>query len=63
MPDQRTPELIDDSPITDWLRQGRCLLESFEEQARTHQEIADDYRAQAHRLRQGLAGVKGGDDG
>jgi len=58
MPDQRPPESPDDAPITEWVFQGRRLLESFEEQARSHQEISDSYRAQAHRLRQ-MLGLRG----
>ena len=54
MPDQRAFEPLDDAPIAEWVGQGRRLLEAFEEQARSHQEIADSYRAQAHRLRQML---------
>ena len=54
MPDQPTSPPSDDPSIAEWAGQGRRLLEVFEEQARSHQELADGYRAQAHRLRQML---------
>ena len=39
-----------------WLIRGREILTQFEEQARTHQELADSYRAQAARLHVLLTG-------
>jgi len=42
--------------LTEWFARGRALLEQFEGQVRSHEELADGYRAQAGRLRALLGG-------